>query len=167
MVRVVLSTAVTLGVVVAESVPAQHNLAPNAAFITTARFFASYAADQGTPITPTTPRRGGNPQAAKIANPVSGSPESIAAGRRTYARMCARCHGPEGKGDGGGAGAGGQPADFTDGMWEFGSSDGEVFTVIRDGTSADMESYGERISDTEIWNVVNYIRTLGPRSTSK
>src|SRR6185503_20848546 len=70
----------------------------------------------------TAPRRGGNPEAAKVKNPVPSSPETIAAGRQLYARLCSRCHGPQGKGDGGGAGAGGQPADFTDEKWDFGSS---------------------------------------------
>jgi mono/diheme cytochrome c family protein len=73
-----------------------------------------------------------------------------------------RCHGPAGKGDGGGAGAGGQPADLTDDGWDFGASDGEIFTVIRDGTSADMESYAERIGETDMWHLVNYIRSIGP-----
>jgi mono/diheme cytochrome c family protein len=118
-------------------------------------------AGQGTPATSTTPRRGGNPAAAQLTSPVEATPESIAAGRGTYARLCSRCHGPEGKGDGGGAGAGGQPADFTDAAWDFGSSDGEIFTVIRDGTSADMEGYAERISETDIWNLVAYLRTFG------
>jgi mono/diheme cytochrome c family protein len=84
----------------------------------------------------------------------------VAAGRQTYQRLCARCHGFEGKGDGGGAGAGGQPADFTDAVWEFGGSEGEVFFAIKDGTSADMESYADRLKDPEIWNLVNYVRSL-------
>lgn len=117
---------------------------------------------QGTPLTSTSPRKGGNPEAARIVNPVPVTPDSLAAGRRTYQRLCSGCHGPEGKGDGGGAGAGGQPADFTDGVWIFGGSAGEIYTVIRDGTSADMDSYAERISDTEIWNLVNYLRALAP-----
>jgi mono/diheme cytochrome c family protein len=29
-----------------------------------------------------------------------------------------------------------------------------------DGTSADMDGYAARLSDAEIWNVVNYLRTL-------
>jgi len=111
---------------------------------------------------PTGPRRGGNPEAAKLKNPLPPSPESIAAGKRTYVRLCVRCHGPLGKGDGGGAGAGGQPADLTDDQWDYGSSDGEIFTVIRDGTSADMEGYAERISETDIWSLVNFIRSIGP-----
>ena len=117
---------------------------------------------QGTALTATSPRKGGNPEAARIPNPVPVTPDSMAAGRRTYQRLCAGCHGPEGKGDGGGAGAGGQPADFTDEVWIFGGSPGEIYTVIRDGTSADMDSYAERISDTEIWNLVNYLRGFSP-----
>jgi cbb3-type cytochrome c oxidase subunit III len=117
---------------------------------------------QGGSTSVTTPRRGGNPEAAKITNPVPSTPESIAAGRQVFARLCVRCHGPSGKGDGGGAGAGGQPSDLTDAMWDFGASDGEIFSVIRDGTSADMEAYAERIGQTEIWQLINYIRSIGP-----
>jgi mono/diheme cytochrome c family protein len=105
--------------------------------------------------------KGGNPEAAKLTNPVEKTPESIAAGRKVYQRLCSRCHGAEGKGDGNAAGAV-PPSDLTDAAWDHGSSDGEIFTTIHDGTSADMEGYAQRISDTDIWNVVNYIRTLGP-----
>ena len=111
----------------------------------------------------TAPRRGGNPEAAKIANPVSAAPDSVGAGRRVYARLCANCHGPSGKGDGSGAAGGAAPADLTDATWDYGSSDGEIFTVIRDGTSADMGSYAERLSQQDIWNVVNYVRTLSTK----
>ena len=49
---------------------------------------------------PAAPKKGGNPEAAKVKNPVAASPESVAAGKRVYTRMCGRCHGAEGKGDG-------------------------------------------------------------------
>lgn len=58
------------------------------------------------------------------------------------------------------AGAGGQPANFTDEEWQFGGSDGEIFAAIAEGTSADMEAYAERIPASEIWSLVNYLRTL-------
>ena len=112
---------------------------------------------------PTAPRKGGNPEAAKRTNPVQPTPESISAGRRAYTQLCANCHGPSGKGDGSGAGAGSQPADLTDAMWDYGSSDGEIFSVIHDGTSNDMGPYGERLKETDIWNVINYIRTLAKK----
>lgn len=117
---------------------------------------------QGAAVSATSPRKGGNPEAAKLTSPTPDTTETRTAGRRTYQRLCARCHGVEGKGDGGGAGAGGQPADFTDATWIFGGSPGEIYAVIRDGTSADMDSYAERIPDTEIWNLVHYVRSLGP-----
>ena len=112
---------------------------------------------------PTAPRKGGNPEAAKTMNPVASSPETLSAGRRLYTRWCANCHGASGKGDGPGAAAGGQPADLTDAMSDYGSSEGEIFSVIHDGTSADMGSYAERMTDTDIWNVVNFLKSLGEK----
>ena len=44
---------------------------------------------------PAAPKKGGNPEAAKIKNPVAASADSTAAGKRVYTRMCSRCHGPE------------------------------------------------------------------------
>ncbi len=111
----------------------------------------------------TAPRRGGNPEAAKIKNPVAATPESVAAGKRAYGQLCANCHGPTGKGDGSVAGTD-PPSDLTDGVWDFGSSDGEIFTVIHDGLPGkDMGGYAERLKETDIWNVVNFIRTLAQK----
>ena len=105
------------------------------------------------------PKKGGNPEAAKIKNPVASTPESIGAGKRVYQRLCTKCHGPEGKGDGEAA-TGAQPSDLTAPALQYGSSDGEMFSVLRHGTSRDMESYAERISETDSWNAINYIKTL-------
>jgi|SRR5579862_500297 len=110
---------------------------------------------------PGAPRKGGNPEAAKVANPVAASPESIAAGRRSYTQFCANCHGATGKGDGNGGAAGAPPANLADATWDYGSTDGEIFGVIHDGTGNDMGGYAGRLKDSDIWNIVNYIRTLG------
>jgi mono/diheme cytochrome c family protein len=108
---------------------------------------------------PTAPRKGGNPEAAKIRNPAGATAESAAAGKRVYTRMCSRCHGSEGKGDG--TAATGNMPDLTDAQWDFGASDGEIFSVIHDGVSADMDGYAARLSDTDIWNVVSFIKSVG------
>lgn len=108
---------------------------------------------------PTSPRKGGNPEAAKVRNPVPATPESAAAGKRFYQRLCIRCHGPAGKGDGEAA-VGAAPADLTAAQLVFGASDGELFFAIHDGTSKDMEGYADRLSDTDVWNVANYVKTL-------
>ena len=107
---------------------------------------------------PTAPRKGGNPEAAKIKNPIAASAESAAAGKRVYTRMCVRCHGPEGTGDG--TAATSTVPDLTDAQSDYGSSDGEIFSVIHDGVSADMDGYAARLSDADIWNVVNYVRSV-------
>jgi mono/diheme cytochrome c family protein len=121
---------------------------------------ASVLAAQQPTTTTTAPRRGGNPEAANLKNPIAATPESRAAGKRFYTQFCANCHGPVGKGDGATAGAD-QPSDLTDGVWDYGASDGEIFVVIRDGlTGKDMGGYAGRLSDNDIWNVVNFIHTL-------
>lgn len=104
------------------------------------------------------PKKGGNPDAAKVRNPIAVSPESTAAGRRVYTRMCGRCHGAEGRGDGTAASA--PVPDLTDAAWDYGGSDGEIFVVIHDGVSTDMDRYAARLNDTDIWNVVNFVRSL-------
>lgn len=106
----------------------------------------------------------GHADAAKLKNPVAYTPDSVSTGKRIYQRTCLTCHGPTGKGDGGGAGAGSQPADLTSGAWQHGGSDGEIFTTIHDGLSADMQGFSDRLSDTDIWNLVNFIRSIGPKS---
>jgi mono/diheme cytochrome c family protein len=118
----------------------------------------SALAMQGQDAHPARPHR--HPSAQQLKNPEPSTPASIATGRRIYATLCVRCHGPNGKGDGGGAGGGGQPADLTDEVWDHGSSDGEIFVVLRDGTSVDMEGYGERVSETDLWHLVNYLKSL-------
>ena len=56
-----------------------------------------------------------------------------------------------------------QPPDLTDGQWDHGSTDGEIFTVIKRGVPPTMMAgYDGRIPDADIWSIVNYLRTLRP-----
>ncbi|MGE0103341.1 MAG: cytochrome c [Blastocatellales bacterium] len=100
-------------------------------------------------------------EAQKLKNPVPIDAESIEAGKKLYQRFCASCHGPKGKGDGGMALSGGTPSDLTDDDWDYGSTDGEIFIVIRDGVSSDMLGYKEKLKDEQIWQIVNFIRDIG------
>jgi len=108
-------------------------------------------------------RRGGDPKLAARKNPVAANAASIKSGQALYAKNCRHCHGLRGRGDGPLAPKDPKPADLTDAKWDHGSSDGEIFAVIHDGVSADMEGYAQRMSDAEIWNVVNYLRTFAHR----
>jgi mono/diheme cytochrome c family protein len=106
----------------------------------------------------------GNPDAAKIKNPVSSTPESIATGQQVYRRNCAVCHGTTGEG-GSGSDISAPAPDLTDSEWKRGSTDGEIFYVIKNGVPPDlnMEPWGDRIKDDDIWSVVNYIRSIAKK----
>jgi mono/diheme cytochrome c family protein len=110
---------------------------------------------------------GRSPETAKMKNPVAANPNSLAAGKKLYDAQCASCHGTSGKGDGkAGAMLKPPPPDLTDGEWKHGSSDGDVFVSIRDGLKqTSMRPYGEKIATNDIWNLVNYLRSLSPRPT--
>ncbi len=107
-----------------------------------------------------------HPVARAFTNPVAPGPESVAAGTMTYRRMCATCHGPTGRGDGGLAAAtaayGTRPSNLADATWQHGSSDGEIFAAIRDGIGPDfaMDGFGGRLDEPDIWNLVNYLKSL-------
>jgi mono/diheme cytochrome c family protein len=107
----------------------------------------------------------GNPDAARIKNPVAATQESIADGKRLYQRHCASCHGSNGEG---GPGNDLIPAapDLTDKEWKHGSTDGEIFGVIKNGVPPDlnMVPFADQLKDAEIWNVVNYIRSIGKKN---
>jgi mono/diheme cytochrome c family protein len=107
---------------------------------------------------------GGSPEARKMKNPVPPTPASITAGAATYKKYCAFCHGIAGKGDGPLAPEGVKPADLTDAIWIRGSSDGEIFAVIMAGAGPKFDMKGQKgqIPDRDVWNIVNYLRTLGP-----
>jgi mono/diheme cytochrome c family protein len=105
-------------------------------------------------------------EAAALKNPVKATPASTAAGKKLYDTQCVTCHGATGKGDGRMAASittGPKPSDLTDASWKHGSTDGEIFTIIRDGSKGTgMRGYAARMKPDDIWNVVNYLRTLGP-----
>jgi mono/diheme cytochrome c family protein len=101
-----------------------------------------------------------------MKNPTKPTGDSLAAGKKAYDAQCASCHGGTGKGDGKMAAAitGPKPSDLTDASWKHGQSDGEIFVLIRDGAKGTgMRGYGTRMKADDIWNVVNYLRTLAPK----
>lgn len=105
---------------------------------------------------------GGSPEAKKMKNPVASSPESIKAGQAAFQKNCRFCHGADAKGDGPMAPEGTHPSNLTDAKWDRGDSDGEIFAVIRDGAGPkfDMKGYKSKMTEPDIWNIVNYIRSL-------
>ena len=104
----------------------------------------------------------GNPEAAKMKNPVASNAESIAAGKAAFTKNCRFCHGADAKGNGPMAPKDTHPSDLTDAKWDRGSTDGEIFAVIRDGAGPkfDMKGYKSKMTEPEMWNIVNYLRSI-------
>jgi mono/diheme cytochrome c family protein len=105
--------------------------------------------------------------AKALKNPVAADAASIQAGGALYAKYCRACHGQTGLGDGPAAAAlkDVKPANLADAKWEHGSTDGEIFTVIQKGIPPKlaMNAFEGRLNDTQIWNVVNFVKTLGAK----
>jgi len=106
----------------------------------------------------------GQNAALAIKNPIAASPESLAAGKQLYLRNCAPCHGSSGEG---GPGNDLIPAapDLTDSVWDHGSTDGEIFASIKSGIAPEfnMTPFKDRLKDDDIWNVVNYVRSIAKK----
>ena len=107
-----------------------------------------------------------DPAAKKLKNPIAMNAESIAAGQQLYLKYCRFCHGADAKGNGPMAPKGTHPPDLTDNEWTHGSSDGELFVVLRDGAGPkqEMKPFKGKMSDQDMWNVVNYLRSIGPKT---
>lgn len=102
------------------------------------------------------------PEAAKEANPVKPTPESLAKGKKFYVMDCAMCHGEKGDGKGDLASDMKGVTDFTDPDALKGRTDGDLFYITRQG-KGEMPPEGDRAKKDDIWNLVNYIRSLAKK----
>ncbi|MBI4589218.1 MAG: cytochrome c [Candidatus Rokubacteria bacterium] len=109
-----------------------------------------------------TPPREARDTAAKRANPVKGTPESIAKGKALFTIYCTACHGQGGKGDGLVSPKFIPPPDITHPSIQKARTDGYLQHVIGTG-GAVMPAYGEALSPEERWDLVNYLRSIAQK----
>jgi len=101
------------------------------------------------------------PDAAKSKkNPIAADAASVAAGKALWATHCKSCHGTKGLGDGSKAAQlKTEPGDFSAAAVQS-QTDGSIFYKTSEGRD-DMPSFQKKIADADdIWNLVNFIRTL-------
>jgi len=97
--------------------------------------------------------------ADKLGNPIPATPESIGKGKQLFTIYCTACHGTSGTGDGlVGEKLVLRPFDLTSPSVQA-ISDGMIFGYITFG-GAVMPIYGNDLSPTERWHVVNYVRNV-------
>lgn len=90
--------------------------------------------------------------AAAKKNPLIGTSGAVAAGKKLFLRHCAECHGEDG--------AGIQDAADLRVLQVQNQSDGSLFWKMTNGNvKAGMPPFA-RLSDTERWQIVCFVRTL-------
>ncbi|MCY4121087.1 MAG: c-type cytochrome [Acidobacteria bacterium] len=137
-----------------------------AVLVVPAAVFALLATAAPNPVKAAEAVRETQEAAAEIPeNPIEATQESVRAGLRVYGRFCRSCHGINLDGRGQSPSPGTRPANLVDDEWVHGDSDGEIYNVIRQGVppNYDMDAWEGRITDEEIWNVVNYLRFRASR----
>ncbi len=97
--------------------------------------------------------------AAARKSPVPADPASIGRGRALYVKHCAGCHGDNGQGDGPAA------ANMTPAPTDFAKTaghhpNGDIAWKIEIGRGP-MPGWGDRLTDTQIWDLTNYVQSLG------
>lgn len=112
---------------------------------------------------------GGSPATSAVKNPVAATAASVTAGAAAFKKYCSFCHGTAAKGDGPLAPKGTTPSDLTDATWDRGSTDGEIFAVVMEGAGPkfDMKGFKGKIPDQDAWHIVNYLRSLGPKTAAR
>jgi mono/diheme cytochrome c family protein len=105
--------------------------------------------------------------ARAVKNPVPPTPENLAAGQQNFTDNCVLCHGEKGMGDGpGGKTIKVKPANFTDPALMKLETDGSLFWKMGQGRGP-MPSWKDTFTDTERWQLVDYIRKLGKDASKK
>ncbi len=99
-------------------------------------------------------------QAREVANPAPYVPETIAAGKKHYLRLCQNCHGKDGRAldnfDF-------EATDLTNpDVYRYGATDGEIFRSIKQGAGYDMPAFQLQLEDGQIWQLVQFLRSIGP-----
>ena len=94
-----------------------------------------------------------------MINPLKGNAEATSEGKKIYTHYCVTCHGDKGKGNGIAApGLSRPPADHTSDFVQN-QTDGALFWIISQGNNP-MPTYKTTLTETQRWQVVNFIRTL-------
>jgi mono/diheme cytochrome c family protein len=91
-------------------------------------------------------------------NPVPSTRDSVERGRMLFQQNCIQCHGVDGRGDGpDAANLSPKPTDFRQHIPLH--DDQQFFGFIANGyPGSEMPKFREAFSETDIWNLVNFLR---------
>lgn len=86
-------------------------------------------------------------------NPVAGSEESLAAGRRYFVQYnCAGCHGDHG--------GGGMGPSLRDTVWLYGDTHERIAKSIAEGRNYGMPAWSRMLTEEQIWQITAYLKSM-------
>jgi cytochrome c oxidase cbb3-type subunit 3 len=95
---------------------------------------------------------GGNSPRVSWPNPYQESAYTVAEGKRLFSWYnCVGCHAH---------GGGGMGPALMDSVWIYGSDPGQIYATIVQGRPNGMPSWGSRIPEYQVWELVAYVRSL-------
>lgn len=97
-------------------------------------------------------------------SPLKSGTEAVGKGRALFLANCARCHGPEGKGDGRDSD---HAADLTDTFRDTINTEGVLFYKVWNGHAVqlrvqvdDMPAFKDKLARDDVWALVEYLKVL-------
>jgi mono/diheme cytochrome c family protein len=97
-------------------------------------------------------------------SPLKPGPEAVKRGQALFMKNCARCHGPEGRGNGPDSD---HAADLTDPFRDGINTEGVLFYKVWTGHTVqlrveieDMPAFKDTLSREEVWAIVEYLKVL-------
>lgn len=93
-------------------------------------------------------------------SPATASADTLKKGKSLFGSNCEKCHGPLGKGDGPDSDKARPAADLTDEFRFDINPDGVLYYKIMNGRPPDMPAFKSRLSKTEAWTLVEYVKSL-------
>lgn len=101
-----------------------------------------------------------------LVNPIPDTVTSVDAGKVIYEASCARCHGVDARGGGVDSGTTEiRPPSLTSGHLNA-HSDADIYTWISNGLPGGMPAWSGTLSETDRWNLVNFLRGINGRGPS-
>lgn len=108
----------------------------------------------GTTGSPVGPVPGGIQPISYPKNPYAHDPVALQDGRRLFDWYnCSGCHG--------GHAGGGMGPNLRGPTWIYGNRDDQFYDSIAEGRSKGMPAWGTKIPETQIWELVAYIKSMG------
>jgi mono/diheme cytochrome c family protein len=104
------------------------------------------------------------PNAKDEKSPLKSPADATKKGKSLFTSNCAKCHGPQGKGDGPDSDPKEPAADLTDEFRADLNPDGVIYYKIWNGHPPQMPAFKSKLTKEDTWALVEYVKSLRKKS---